>query len=112
MNPMVWMFIWRTILTFLNNMYFLRRGVISSTSKLQVRRIGTGGGLLWTRQRTFGFHAMLGNSSADERLLASQEGLDSVELVPSSRNAQSSRYCYLFGFSTKRNVELSMCLIN
>jgi hypothetical protein len=41
----------------------------------------TSGGLSWTRQWTFGFHKMLGNSWAAERLLVSQEGLRSMELV-------------------------------
>jgi hypothetical protein len=44
-------------------------------------RIGTSGGLLWTRQWTFGLHKMLGNSWVAEQLVASQEGLISVELV-------------------------------
>jgi hypothetical protein len=36
-------------------------------------RIGTSGGLLWTRYWAFGFHKMLGSSWA-----APQEGLSSV----------------------------------
>jgi hypothetical protein len=36
-------------------------------------RIGAGGGLLWTRQWTFGFHNMRGISWLAERISASQE---------------------------------------
>jgi hypothetical protein len=44
-------------------------------------RIGTGGGLLWVRESTFGFHKTRGISWLAEDLLASQEGLCSIELV-------------------------------
>ena len=44
-------------------------------------RIGTGGGNLWMRERTFGFHKMRETSWLAENRLASQEGLCSVELV-------------------------------
>jgi hypothetical protein len=44
-------------------------------------RIGTGGGLLWMRLRTFGFHKMRGISWVVGDMLASQEGLYSMELV-------------------------------
>jgi hypothetical protein len=44
-------------------------------------RIGTGGGLLWVRWWTFGFHKMRGISWLADNLLASQEGLCCVELV-------------------------------
>jgi hypothetical protein len=44
-------------------------------------RIGTSGGLLWTRWWTFGFHKMLGNSWVAAQLVASQERLSSVKLV-------------------------------
>jgi hypothetical protein len=44
-------------------------------------RIGTSGGLLYTRQWTFGFHKMLGSSWAATQLAASQEGLSSKKLV-------------------------------
>jgi hypothetical protein len=44
--------------------------------------MGTSGELLWTRLiKTFGFHSILGNSWAVERLVAAQEGLSSTELV-------------------------------
>lgn len=45
------------------------------------------GGILWTRQRNFGLHKILGNFWAAERLTAFQEGLSSKELVsyPSQR---------------------------
>jgi hypothetical protein len=43
--------------------------------------IGTSGGLLWTRQWTFGFHTMLGNSWVAEQLAVSQEGFSCMELV-------------------------------
>jgi hypothetical protein len=43
-------------------------------------RIGPSGGLLWTRFRTLGLYKMLGISWLAERLLASQEGLCSMEL--------------------------------
>ena len=42
-------------------------------------RIGTGDGLLWMRYWTFGFHKMGDVSWLAENLLASQEGLCSVE---------------------------------
>jgi hypothetical protein len=41
-------------------------------------RIGTSGGLLWTRYWTFGFHKMLGSSWGAAQLTASQEGLSSM----------------------------------
>jgi hypothetical protein len=44
-------------------------------------RIETSGWLLWTRQWTFGFHKMLGNSWVAVQTAASQEGLSSMELV-------------------------------
>jgi hypothetical protein len=52
----------------------LRTGYISL-------RIGTSFGLLWTRWWTSRFHKMLGNYLVAERLVASQEGLSSMELV-------------------------------
>ena len=44
-------------------------------------RIGAGGWRLWMREWTFGFHKMLGHSWLAEDLLASQEGLCSMNLV-------------------------------
>ena len=44
-------------------------------------RIGTGGGLLWLREWNFGFHKMRRISWPAEDLLASQEGVCSVERV-------------------------------
>jgi hypothetical protein len=44
-------------------------------------RIGTGGGLLCIRWWTFRFHKMRGISWVAEDILASQEGLCSMELV-------------------------------
>jgi hypothetical protein len=44
-------------------------------------RLGTSGGLLWTRQWTFGFYKMFINSWVDEWLVVSLEVLFSVELV-------------------------------
>jgi hypothetical protein len=41
-------------------------------------KIGTSGGLLWTRWWTFGFHKMLGSSWVAAQLAASQERLSSV----------------------------------
>jgi hypothetical protein len=41
-------------------------------------RIGTSGGLLWTRKCTFGFHKMLGSSWVAAQLAAPQEGFSSV----------------------------------
>ena len=41
-------------------------------------RIGKGGGLLWTRQWTFGLHKMLGVSRPAEELWTSQKGLCST----------------------------------
>jgi hypothetical protein len=44
-------------------------------------RIGTGGGLLCIRLWTFGFHKMREISWVAQDILASQEGLCSMELV-------------------------------
>jgi hypothetical protein len=44
-------------------------------------RIGTSGGLLWTRLWTFGFRKILRNSWVAAQLAASQEGRSSAELV-------------------------------
>jgi hypothetical protein len=44
-------------------------------------KIGTGGGHLWMRLWTFGFHKMWGISWVAEELVASQEGLCSLELI-------------------------------
>jgi hypothetical protein len=44
-------------------------------------RIGTTGGLLWTRWGTFGFHEMLGSSWVAAQLAASREWLRSMKLV-------------------------------
>jgi hypothetical protein len=41
-------------------------------------RIGTGGGLMWTRWWTSGFNKMLGSSRVAAQLAASQEGLSSM----------------------------------
>jgi uncharacterized protein YeeX (DUF496 family) len=41
-------------------------------------RIGTGGGLMWKRWWTSGFHKMLGSSRVVAQLAASQEGLSSM----------------------------------
>jgi hypothetical protein len=41
-------------------------------------RIGTGGGLMWTRWWTSGFHKMLGSSQVAAQLAASPEGLSSM----------------------------------
>jgi hypothetical protein len=46
-------------------------------------RIGTSGGLLWTRCWNFGFHKMLGSSWVAAQLLAPQEGLGSVSKLVS-----------------------------
>jgi hypothetical protein len=43
-------------------------------------RTGTSGVFLWTRQRTFGFNKMLGNSWVGELLVASQ-GVSSMVLI-------------------------------
>jgi hypothetical protein len=42
-------------------------------------RVETGGGQLWMRQWTFGFHKMRGISWVATNRLASQEGLFSME---------------------------------
>jgi hypothetical protein len=42
-------------------------------------RIGTGGGLLWMRLLTFGFHKMRGISWVAQDVLASQEGFCSMD---------------------------------
>jgi hypothetical protein len=41
-------------------------------------RIGTGGGLMWTRWWTSGLHKMLGSSRVAAQLAASREGLSSM----------------------------------
>jgi hypothetical protein len=53
-------------------------------------KLGTSEELLWTRQWTFGFHTMLGNSWVAERLEAYQKGLivSSVELVMETESSQ------------------------
>jgi hypothetical protein len=43
--------------------------------------IETSGGLLWTRQWTFGFHKMFWNILVASQLAVSQEGISSIELV-------------------------------
>jgi hypothetical protein len=45
---------------------------------MDMARIGTSGGLLWTRYWTFGFNKMLGSSWGAAQLMAPQEGLSSV----------------------------------
>jgi hypothetical protein len=52
--------------------------------------VGTIGGLLWTRQWTFPFHKIFGNTWVAEWLTASQEGFNSKELV-----RQACRYTIL-----------------
>jgi hypothetical protein len=44
-------------------------------------RIRTSGGLLWTRQWTFGFHKILGSSWVAAQLAASQEEFSSMKLL-------------------------------
>jgi hypothetical protein len=46
---------------------------------IELLRIGTGGGLLWMRQWTSGFHKMRGISWLAENMLASQDGLCCME---------------------------------
>jgi hypothetical protein len=67
-------------------------------------RIGTSGGLLWTRYWTFGFHKMLESTWVAAQLAASQEGLSPTsERAESVRNVRSQAYiasdwlqiCYL-----------------
>jgi hypothetical protein len=53
-------------------------------------RKGTCGGLLWKRYWTSGFHKMRGISWPSEELLASQEGLCSMELVIPRQNTRWS----------------------
>ena len=53
--------------------------------------IGTGGGLMWMRWWTFGFHEMRGISCVAEGLLADQQGLCSVEFVSLVHEIQVSR---------------------
>jgi hypothetical protein len=55
-------------------------------------RIGTGGRLLWVRWWTFGFHKMRGISWLADDLLASQEGLCSMELVMRHIRFEGSNY--------------------
>jgi hypothetical protein len=62
---------------------FERLGVGAQTGLIWLRT-GTGGGLLCIRWWTFGFHKMRGISWVAEDILASQEGLCSMELVYSS----------------------------
>jgi hypothetical protein len=69
-------------------------------------RIGTCGGLLWTRWWTFGLRKRQGISWLDEWLLASQDGLSSMELVvrgciqnfpdwpPAARTANGTALCH------------------
>jgi hypothetical protein len=59
-------------------------------------RIGTSGGLLWTRWWTFRFHKMPRNSWVAERLAASQEGLsyDLENLQQFIKPLYTIRPCY------------------
>jgi hypothetical protein len=58
-----------------------RTGGVGAWAGLSWLRIGTGGELLWTRQWTFVSHKMRVISWPAERLLASPEGLCSVEVL-------------------------------
>jgi hypothetical protein len=61
---------------------YIRR-LFKGVTGLSWLRIGTGGGLLWMRQWTSGFHKMRGISWLADKPLASQEGLCCMELVSS-----------------------------
>jgi hypothetical protein len=86
--------------------------------------IGTSGVLLWTRQWTFGFHKMFGNSWVAAQLTASQEGLSSMSEwilytvgrspsmehypiarpLPTDRAAQTQTYVSRVGFEPRISV--------
>jgi hypothetical protein len=63
-------------------------------------RIGTGGGLMWTRWWTSGFHKMLRSSWVAAQLAASREGLGSSEWV-----SESQEYAY----HRLRNTGIRQC---
>jgi hypothetical protein len=72
-------------------------------------RIGTSGGLLWTRWWTFGFHKMLGSSWVAAQLAASQEGLSSVSKFLLHKRihvntAQSWRWLWIIRLSIRRSA--------
>jgi hypothetical protein len=54
-------------------------------------RIGTTGGLLWTRYWTFGIHKMLGSSRVAAQLVAPQERLGFISIVAGSRYSDGLR---------------------
>jgi hypothetical protein len=64
-------------------------------------RIGTSGGLLWTRYWTFGVHKMLGSSWGAAQFSAPQEGLSSVSKYVVKRGLQD-----LEGYSTYLNKKI------
>jgi hypothetical protein len=77
-------------------------------------KIGTGGGLLWIRRWTFGFHKLLGISWIAD-VLASQEALCSMQLVIWLKHPQrlknSATYSSYFltlkiGLRTKRAFQI------
>ena len=59
--------------------WILRKWARGPWTGLICLRIGTGGGHFWMLQRTFGFHKMREISWLADELLASQEGLCSME---------------------------------
>jgi len=61
-------------------------------------RIGSGGGRLWMRQWTFGFHKMRWIPWLAENQLASQEGLCSMEWV-SNETYKCSRLQYVLSYT-------------
>jgi hypothetical protein len=64
-------------------------------------RIGTSGGLLWTRYWALGFHKMLGHSRIAAQLATSQEGLSSIELVRHYYFCSFTVFCFCCSFNLK-----------
>jgi hypothetical protein len=69
-------------------------------------RIGTSGGPSWTWYQTFRFYKMLERSRVPERLEASHNGLNSMELVQCVPLDGSPRKCWC----TKRTKVQYICM--
>ena len=85
-HPNIW---WGGERIILEEMF--KKSVGSAWTRSIWRRIGTVGGLLWTRWWTFWFHKLRAISWLAEELLASQEGLCCAELA----------YCNVCVYGTK-----------
>jgi hypothetical protein len=93
--------------------WIFEKGAGGAWTGSNLLRVGTGGGILRMRWWTFGFHEVRGISWVAEDLLASQEGLCSVELVSRrfiSLNQHWKRGCTLLPlFELPRNKSSHSC---